>query len=223
MIDFAIIIDIFKHKNIHHGVALNLHPEMAISTRALFDKINLRFSSKNKENSSIIIPHFYQKIGIILNTSCNDWKNVFNSLDMANVFKSPFIWVVVTEDLKETTKVLSKYPIEIDSDITIIYKKDDNISMYEIFNTGFALNGKVFVRAIGFWNKTLHIEKRSRLDLKGLVLKSTIVISKNNKIVHKTFSDFLEHHQPSLLTVDPMHKFKYFAVLKYYRDMFNIR
>lgn len=219
MSDFAIVLDIFKHNNIQHGVALNSKTKIVISS---YDNL-LRFSSWSKNTSSIAIPHSYQKVGVILCTSCEGWHNVLDSLDMATAFRSPFNWIIVTEDLEETSKVLSQYPIEVDSDIIIIYKKDGEYSLYEIYNTGFALHGKVVVRKIGFWNNSLYIVRKNRRDLKGLVLRATLVITKNQRVVHETFIEFLEREQPSLTTVDSIHKLKYYEILKYYRDIFNIR
>lgn len=221
--DFTIILDILNYKNVEHGVILNSDTKTAVSSFKIPYETNMRFSSRNKNTSNLIIPHSYQKVGIILNTSCEDWKSVFDSLDMANVFRSPFVWIIATEDIDETIETFSRYRIEVDSDITIIYKKDRHFSLYEIYNTGFTLNGKVVMRKIGFWNNSLQIVMKDRLDLKGLVLRSTLVITQNQRVGHRTFIEYLDREQPGLNTLDSIHHLKYYEILKYFRDMFNVR
>lgn len=218
----TIISDILKSKNIHHCVSFNQDKVAEIHMYKILHRSQIRFSSKNLENSSISIPHFIHKIGIVFN-AIGDWESVFDSLAaFRKVFKYPFTWIAVTNDLENTVKVFSRHRIDVDSDITIIYKKNGAVNLYEIYNTGFAIKGEVVVREIGYWDRNLHIHKKNRFDLRGLMLRCIVLITKNQKVGHKRFEEYLEQTKPSLTFVDTTHKLKYYEVLKYYQDMFNV-
>lgn len=222
--EISFLIDIFKYKNINNGVIFDCNSQ-TLSNVKMFNEDHIKISSKNLDRinfTDFIIPHNYHKVGIVLNASCNGWANIFYDKNFT-YFKSPFTWVILTENLTETIYSMSQYNLEIDSDVTIAYDRDKSFDLFEIFNTGFRQKGVFVERKMGFWNKTLHLKKEHRRDLRGLVLRSVVVINQNQKVVNTTFLRYLETERPSLTTVDPMHKFKFFEVLKYIRDMYNIR
>lgn len=220
--EFSVLTTIFQNENINNAV--NFHCNNANTENAIqkmFTANQVRSSSSQIEyNTSFAIPYYYPRIGMILNTSCNNWYTVLDDLRAKAMYKSPFKWFVITEDFNSTVNVLSQYPIEIDSDITIIQKMNDRIfNLYEVYNTGFYTSGQVRVEKIGRWDSWLRMEKRRRTDLSGVKLKCTVVITQ--KVVNETFEAYTE--RSGLSKSDTLHKLKYYTLLKYLRDMYNMR
>lgn len=221
-IEFSVLNEIFKHENINNAVNFhcnNANTEIAI--RKMFTGNQVRTSSFHTEyNTSFAIPYYYPRIAMIVNTSCNNWPRVLDNLRATAIFKSPFKWFVIAEDFNTSVSVLSQYPIEIDSDITIIQKMDDKMfNLYEVYNTGFYTSGQVKVEMIGQWFSSLRMERRRRTDFSGVKLKCTVVITQ--KVVKETFETYTERSK--LSKSDTLHKLKYFTLLKYLRDMYNMR
>lgn len=220
--EFSVLTKIFKNENIHNAVNFhcnNANTEVAIWK--MFTANQVRTSSYQTEyNTSFAIPYYYSRIGMILNTSCNNWFTVLDNLRATAIFKSPFKWFVIAEDFNSTISILSQYPIEIDSDITIIQKMNDNIfNLYEVYNTGFYTSGQVKVEKLGQWDSSLRMKKRRRTDLSGVKLKCTVVITQ--KVINETFEAYTERSK--LSKSDTLHKLKYYTLLKYLRDMYNMR
>lgn len=224
--DVTLLVDIFRYKNVQNGVVYHCwNAKTAKQMIQTFNLNNVRISSKKVDriiNSINIQKH--EKVGVFVDTSCEGWTRALNSVgNQYALFKSGFMWFIMTENLTETIDVLSPYAIDLDSDVTIISKYEDNYILYEIYHTGFNKNGQLIVTEIGKWNESLHIEIKYRKDLKGLVLRSIMVIPQSQRIVNKTLVKYFEEEQPDLVKVDPMHKFKSYTALQYFRDMFNIR
>lgn len=221
-IEFSVLNKIFKHDNINNAV--NFHCNNAnreITIWKMFTANQVKTSSfRIKYNTSFAIPYYYPRIGMILNTSCNNWFTVLDNLRATSMFKSPFKWFIMAEDFNSTVTVLSQYPIEIDSDITIIEKTTGKMfNLYEMYNTGFYTSGQVKVEMIGIWNSSLRMERRRRMDFTGVKLKCTVVITQ--KVVNETFEAYTERSK--LSKSDTLHKLKYFTLLQYLRDMYNMR
>lgn len=221
-IEFSVLTKIFKYENIYNAVNFhcnNANSEIAI--HKMFAANQIKTSSIHTQyNTSFAIPHYYPRIGMILNTSCNNWFTVLDNLRATAIFKSPFKWFVIAEDFNSTIGVLSQYPIEIDSDITIIKKINNNtFNLHEMYNTGFYTSGQLKVEKIGRWDSSLRLEKRRRTDLSGVKLKCTVVITQ--KVMNETFEAYTERSK--LSKSDTLHKLKYYTLLKYLRDMYNMR
>lgn len=220
--EFHVLIEIFNNEYIKNAV--NFHCNNAdteIAILKMFAANQVRTSSfQTDSNTSFTVPYYYQRIGMILNTSCDNWSAVLDNLRVKAMFKSPFKWFVNTDDINSTVSVLSQYPIEIDSDITIIQKVNKKVfNLYEVYNTGFYTSGQVKVEKIGYWDSSLRMEKHRRTDLSGVKLKCTVVITQ--KVVNETFEVYTERSKVS--KSDTLHKLKYFTLLKYLREMYNIR
>lgn len=221
-IEFSVLTKIFKYENIYNAV--NFHcdnPSTEISILKMFAANQIKTSSFHTKNTtSFAIPYYYPRIGMIVNTSCTNWFTVLDNLKATDIFKSPFKWFIIAEDFNSTIGVLSQYPIEINSDVTIIKKIDDNIfNLHEVYNTGFYTSGRLKVERVGRWDSSLRMEKRRRTDLTGVKMKCTVVITQ--KVMNETFETYTERSK--LSKSDTLHKLKYYTLLKYLRDMYNMR
>lgn len=222
--DIAVLVDIFKNKRLLNGVVYNCYnAETAIKMHKIFNENYVKISSKSVEEYKYPgTPHVYAKVGVVVNTSCKGWMNIFDNFFNNDAMENSIIWLLMTENVEETINIVSRYKIELHSDVTIISKHGNAYMLHEVYHTGFNKNGQLIVRQVGRWNDSLQIEVKDRKDLKGLVLRSMVVIPLNQKVLNKTFVRYLEEEQPDLVRVDPMHKFKGYAALKYFRDIFNI-
>lgn len=223
--DIGVIFDLFKYKSVESSVIFHCYNASTIlQMHKLFNDNNFRVSSRRVDQNEIwhtIKPPNHEKLGIVVDTSCDGWRNVFDAINFTYALKSSFVWLVVTENLAQTVHDLSLFKIELDSDVTIISKHESVYALHEAYHTGFNKNGQFLVREVGKWNGSLHIEAKDRKDLKGLVLRSAVVILLSQKVGNKTFLRYLDEEQPDLFKTDPVHKFKGYVVLKYFRDMFN--
>ncbi|XP_049876616.1 glutamate receptor-like [Pectinophora gossypiella] len=185
----------------------------------MFYKNQIRIANMNFYSSSLLeIPFSYHKIGLILNTSCDNWDSIFDNMDESVMLKNSFKWFIITENLLETRNVLSQYPIEIDSDVIIIYREEEKFyRFYEAYTTGFYTHGSFYVKRIGYWNSSLHLEDKRRTNLSGVLLKAMVVVTQ--KVVNETFEDYVERSK--LSKSDTLHKLKYVTLLKYLRHMYN--
>lgn len=217
-----LLIDLFNHNNIYNIVNFHCNrPEYLVSMQKLFNNNKILVANlKTNGSGSYKISHSYKKLGVVLNTSCDGWQMAFQLISMEDVFKSPFNWFITTENLTATVDILSHYPIEVDSEVTVIYKTGENIfELYEVYNTGFFTHGRFVIKKIGYWDSKLWIEKRNRTDLIGVTLKCTVVVTQ--RVANETFEEYVERSK--LSKSDTLHKLKYFTLLKYLRDMYSIR
>nr|AXF48861.1 ionotropic receptor IR30 [Lobesia botrana] len=191
--------------------------ENAIDFQKKMNKIDFRVSTiRMDNNTSRFIQTSQYRVGIILKTSCTNWTTVFEHFD-SNLFKkSKYSWFIFTDDFSSTSETLSTYPIEIDSDITIISQTENYYYLYEVYNTGYYKNGRFRVEHVGYWYYKLWVQPNKRMDLSGVKLKSTVVVTHN--IEHETFEEYLSMARPE---VDSLHKLKYFTLLMYLTDMYN--
>lgn len=216
--EISLLIDIFQHKNINNAVNFYcVTAKTAVCIQKVFYNHHIRISSQSVKNTSKI-PISYSKIGIIVNTSCTDLSLLLEHLKAPD-FNNPFNWFIFAENLTSAVNLLSQYPIELNSDVTVIHRSDNIHFLYEVYNTGIDTKGRFFVKPIGYWNSTLHIEERKRMDLSGVVLRCTVVITQ--KVTNETFEEYVERSK--LSKSDTLHKLKYYSLLKYLRDMYNFR
>lgn len=216
----SMILDILKFKNIQNGVILNCHNNYNIvSVQKVLNNNNVKVSSFH---SSSVTQIGYSKIGLILDTSCAFWNNTFGSID-ETYLRSSHTWLIKTDNISSTVDILSKFPIEINSDVILISEAGKNKSFYlhEVYNTGFYTKGSFMVKNIGHWDSKLYLKEKIRTDLTGVVLKCVVVVV--DPIVNQTFEHYLEHTKPEDSIVDSLHKLKFFTLVKYLGTIFNFR
>jgi hypothetical protein len=216
--EFFILIDLLKEKNVHNFVQINCKQEKIIWSKMLnYNNVNAAsVDIHNKKGFQLPVTH--KKIGIYLNISCSDWQNTLKRFPTNGAFKCPYVWFILTENLNATINVLSNLSIEIDSDVTIIYKNDGIFKLYDAFHTDHS-SGYFTVRQIGSWNKTLNLTNPERRDLSGLTIKSMAVIT--DKLIDQTYMDHL--FKPRKNYIDSVNKLKYFELFNYIKDMYNFR
>nr|QEE82786.1 ionotropic receptor 64a [Conogethes pinicolalis] len=213
--DIVPTIDILRFKDVNNVYYLNCHNE-EIMNHKIFNDNNFQAASLNANLGSIKIPYSYNRMGIMLNTSCSNWTRAFNNVPSNIAFKYQFKWIVFTDDLLKTANILTNYSIDIDSDFTIVVKNKDVYDLYDYYVKNYA-NETFSIKKVGYWNRILHMNKVHRRDLTGLTIKSPVVVI--DKLVQETFEEYLS--KPKNYIVDSLHKLKFVALLKYIRDIYN--
>ncbi|XP_063385657.1 ionotropic receptor 75a-like isoform X1 [Cydia fagiglandana] len=216
--EIDLIRDVFKYKNLHFGTIFHCSkPENAICLQKSLKKIDLRFSStKMNSNASHLKQTNDSRVGIVLKTSCQNWTKVFEHFDFNLFKKSLYSWLIFTDDVSSTSEALSRYPIEVDSDVTIISRQEKSYDIFEVYNTGYFTNGRYHVEPVGYWYYKLCMKGHRRTNLDGIVLRSAVVVT--HGIGHQTFEEYISRLKPE---VDSLHKLKYFTLLNYLREMYN--
>ncbi|KAF9410458.1 hypothetical protein HW555_010460 [Spodoptera exigua] len=219
--DVSLVIDIFKLKNIKNGVIFHCYDSYVVSNvhRILNEHDILMASAKIDYNTTYNVAESYPKVGLIIYTVCQGWTSV---LDSENISFQGNSYVIITEDLSGTTEVLSRYPIEVDSDVIVAHKINQTFKLYEVFNTGSKYRGTYNVREVGLWNSSLVINASNRWNLQGVFVKTAVIILTLPKIVNQTIEQYMEKPIKSQIDVDTVHRMKYFIMLKFMRDMYNI-
>lgn len=220
----TVIVDILKQKSINNLISFDCNE---LKSKALYHKMmnenGIRMRSLDIGNTAedISIPPEHTRIALVLSTSCDGWSKILDLLDHKNIFKRRFAWLVVTENISDTTNVLTEYPIEIDSDVTILHRVEEKLyQLYEAYNTGFYTHGGFIVKRIGTWTVSQsYFRPIKRMDLSGVVLKTMVVIT--HRLMNETVLEYLAQSRKS--SFDSLHKLKYFTILKYLRDMYNFR
>ncbi|CAD0203326.1 unnamed protein product [Chrysodeixis includens] len=218
--DVSIIIDLFKYKNIKNGIIFHCHDQHLINNvhRILNDHDIFMTSAKTGFNTYNVTKS-YPKVGIILNTACEGWITV---LDSEKFPFQDYFFLIFTEHLSVTTDILSRYPVEVDSDIIIAHNALKLVNFYEVYNTGFKFNGTYNVKHLGHWNSSLFLKESDRKNLQGVFVKTAVIILTSPKIVNQTVEQYMEKPIKSQIKVDTVHRMKYFIMMKFMRDMFNI-
>ncbi|CAH2242305.1 jg25219 [Pararge aegeria aegeria] len=162
----------------------------------------------------------FSKIGVILDTSCEFWSTSLGFID-ESYFGSSYIWLIRTDDLASTVATLSKFPIEINSDVILITRSGEKymFELHEVYNKGFYTKGSFVVNHVGHWDSKLYLKKKKRYDLMGVVLKCVVVVV--DPIINQTFEHYLEQTRPEDSIVDSLHKLKFFTLVKYLANIFN--
>ncbi|XP_013137215.1 PREDICTED: glutamate receptor 1-like [Papilio polytes] len=155
------------------------------------------------------------KVGIVLDASCNGWINVFENFLNSN--NRRIHWVVKTNNLNSTTRILSQLQLRMDSNVLLINNNSTGFNLYEVYNTGFKRNGIFVVRDVGFWNSSLFTREQSRYNLKGAILNCVSVITEHLK--NETYMHFLEASRHD--RTDTLHKLKFYTVIRYLQEMYN--
>ncbi|CAG9795895.1 unnamed protein product [Diatraea saccharalis] len=216
-IDIFPVLDFFKERGVKYVINANCNNQAKIIWHKLFNENNIIGASIDIDNANVKeLVYTHNKLGIFLNTSCEDWSEAFNNFPGNIYFKSSFTWLIYTEDIVSTTNVLSNYSIEIDSDVTVISKFNDNYKFYEVFHTDY-FYGKFYVRYVGYWKKNLKLNKIDKRSLTGLSIKCFVVVTV--KLENETFEQYL--YQPKNYTGDSIHRLKFVTLLNHIRDMYN--
>lgn len=216
------VINILQYKNIENVIVINCDKRFdIIAAHKIFaqNKVRTHFEIISDDFTKNLNKIYYFKFGVILYTRCVNWENVFDIIDVKEAFKSPFVWLIITDDVYATSNVLSKYPIEIDSDVTICRRKEieEKVELYEIFNTGFNNNGMFHMQYEEIQNYTKNNPFLRRIDMSGVRLKFTIVVTRD--LFNETIEEFLINSAKD--GIDSLHKLKFFIILQYLQDMYN--
>ncbi|XP_059059083.1 ionotropic receptor 75a-like [Achroia grisella] len=214
-----IIIDFLTYKHLNNIVILHCNrPSDIIYIQKLFYKKNIQVKTLEirSNNTSYQISSNKSKVGIVLDTSCDGWSQIFTSFVTENIFKT-FIWTIMTDNLSATAHVLNQQPIDIDSDVIIACRNGEIYRLYEVYNTGYYSNGTYKLNEVGFWDNEIIINKSFRRDLSGVILKCPVVITE--KVENETYVDYLvKSRKPH---IDSLHKLKFFTMLLYLQDMYS--
>lgn len=222
--ELLVVVDLFRYKNINNAINFYCNkPEIEVLMHKVFIYNHIFISSfilDHNNNNTFEITVSYSQLGIMVNTSCDGWQKVFRNVNTKSPFQSPLSWIISTEDLSSTFEILSDFPIEVDSDVIIITRADNNVfSIHEMYSSGFYTKGYFHLNLLGYWNSSLFIDKPRRSNLTSVVLKGYVVTTQ--RVVNETFEEYVERSRDS--KSDTLHKLKYFTLLKYLRDMYNFR
>lgn len=213
-LDISSVIEVFNYKHVRDVIVFHCFKEnQLILPQRMFHFNNFRtvfvFISNN---ISWELPNSYSKIGVLINTSCDGW-------EMFQEFQNSHTWVYYTDNLTSTITALSTFPIEINSDVTVVYKENSAYQVFDTYNTGRKNNGVFNVNYIGHINPGLQTNlKFITRNLNGVTLKSTVVILK--KVQYESFEEYLRKTKQTGL--DSVHKHKFFQLLQYISEMYNI-
>ncbi|XP_061384054.1 ionotropic receptor 75a-like [Danaus plexippus] len=218
-----VIIDILKLKSIQNCIIFNCNENhKAKSLQKVLLKNNFRILTVKSDFKSKYFSHYgHSKIGFVLDTSCDFWYVILDKID-TQLLGGSHTWLVQTDDLSGTVSLLSKYPIEVNSDFIIIskdIKRSNMFYLHEIYNKGFYTNGSSVVKSLGYFESRLTMKRNSRIDLSGVVLKCVVVVL--DPIVNQTFKQYLDNAKPGI--VDSLHKLKFYVLLKYLEDLCKFR
>ncbi|XP_075981762.1 ionotropic receptor 75a-like [Anticarsia gemmatalis] len=218
--EIPFVIDILNHKYLNYVVMFHCYDNKVTNNiHRLFNEHDIRISTvkigKSKNNVS---PYFRTRSAIIIDSACEGWSTVLNS---STISFQNYSFIVFSEMLPTTTEILSHYPIQVDSEVTVAYKTNySRIDLYEVYNTGFHFNGTFNVVKVGFWKGgSLFLKASNRKNLQGLRIRLATVILPTPKVVNETVEQHLEKARTK---VDTVHRIKFFILLKYMRDMYNI-
>lgn len=222
VVDIQFSIDILNHKYVYNVVMFHCYNNIITNTvLKLFNQQGIRVATASIGNDSAyyIPPYYRSKSGIIIDASCNGWTAVLNSSTMS--FQN-YSLIIITECFVTTTDILSNYPIQVDSDVTIAHKKDRSFELYEVYNTGYHYNGTFNIIKVGHWDpeSSLCSTRSDRKNLQGLRIKVAAIILPSPKLENETVEQYMEKARTK---VDTVHRMKFFILLKYMRDLYNIR
>lgn len=220
VVEIPFIVDILNHKYISNAVFFHCYEKQIVAgVHKRFNQYNIRITTANISTKYPlnISRYTHEKSAIIIDTACGGWKIV---LDSESISFQNYSFVVMTEHLTSTVNTLARYPIQIDSDVTVAHKNEGKINLYEVFNTGFHYNGTFKVVNLGFWNSSLFVKERDRKNLHGLKIKIAAIILPTSELRNETVEQYLENARSKF---DTVHRIKFFILLKYMRDMYNIR
>lgn len=219
-----VLVDILRHKNIFQAVIFDCSTilENQVSNLQTINHYGVKISYKKifPNKTDTYIPCNFYKLGIAIDSSCEGWVTIFQNLDHAAIFRSPYFWFIFTEDLSGTFDTLSQFPIEVNSDVTVLNRNGFKYDIHEVYNTGYYTKGHFFTQRLGYWeNSKLVIRETKRMNFSGVVLKCMVVITKN--VAGETIEQYVEGSRHT--GFDTLHKLKYFTMLKYLRDMYKFR
>lgn len=220
--DVPLIIDIFKHKNIKNGAIFHCYDNYFLNVmHKMFNGHDILIASaKIDHNVTYSVPKSYPRVGLVIDTACEGWISV---LDSSTTTFQGSSYIIITEHLSVTADTLSRYPVEVDSDVILANKINETFNLYEVYNTGFTFKGKYNIRMIGRWSSSLFINESKRWDLQGAFVKTAVVILSSPRLANQTIEQYMEKPIKSQIDVDTVHRMKYFIILKFMRDMYNIR
>ncbi|CAH0401172.1 unnamed protein product [Chilo suppressalis] len=208
--------DFFKERGVTNVINVNCNQKTIFWHSKLFNDYNIYLASIDTKVNVSEIPYGLNKMGIVVNSSCEDWLQAFYYVAKNISFKSSFVWLIVSEDIESTANALSNYSIEIDSDVTILSKEMDIYNFYEVYHT-YYFYGKLSVRYVGFWNEHLQIIRGGKRDISGLRIKCFMALTV--KLKNETFEEHIK--KPKISNGDSLHRLKFVALLNHIRDMFN--
>lgn len=219
--EINLVNDVFKSKELHFGTIFHCgSADNAVKIHKIMNNNDFRMSNFVIDDNVTLYSQLKlmktHKIGMVIKI-CGNWTSMPELFD-SKLFDSSFSWLIFADDISSMTGTLSRYPIEVNSDVTIVHKTGNIFNLYEVYNTGFYSNGRFHVKPVGYWCTTLQLEKSKRIDMSGVVLKSAVVLT--HSIVNQTFEEYMAR---STWEVDSLHKLKYFTLLMYWREMFNFR
>lgn len=172
---------------------------------SFYDVSSVKFKLSETWN---ILRFNYRLIGIMLDISCEETPFVFYNFSRFHYFNASYNWLMLSDNLTDSMKLLGGQNINLDAEITLAVFSDVekiDAKLYDIYNPSFNGNGKIIVKPKGFWNQNYGINitlKGSKFDqrsnLNGIVMNAGIVVTGVGK--NQTILEYLksEHYQKKL-------------------------
>lgn len=236
VISIDILKDFFLNKDIKDGILVTclstadtVNAYKQLTENGL--QINIFNPSQINLLKSTIHIDKYEKIGIVLDLSCEDSNEFFTDVptfhEKNSMYSYNYHWLMLHNKIdNETLQTLSNLDMNIDAEIWLAISQvtRSEYDVYEVYNTGRYHSGNLIINLFGKWKKhdgfpPLKLYKYvRRSNMTGVVLRCIIVVTK--KLTNETFIDYIS--KPVQTHIDSMNRFNY-ALLLHLRDMYNFR
>lgn len=173
----------------------------------------------NLSNSWNIMRYENRQLGIYFDTSCNETEEIFEEFSRSNFFNASYVWLMMTDDSKSFIKLLSFQNINLDAEITVAVRTDqETTNLLDVYNPNSRTNGEIIIQAKGTWdainglNITLTGSKFDRRsNLQGIYIHSGVVASAVPE--HQTLREYMESDENPLSDTQHRHNYRLFKIL----------
>lgn len=173
----------------------------------------------NLNNSWNLMRYENRQLGIHFDTTCSETRKIFDEFSRFNFFNASYIWLLLTDDSESLFEVLSFQNINVDAEITVAVKTNQNTAqLFDVYNPSSRSNGEVVIQPKGTWddanglNITLNGSKfDKRSDLKGIYIQSGIVATAVPK--HQTLQEYMDSDDYPLNDAQHRHNYRLFKIL----------
>ena len=94
------------------------------------------------------------------------------------MFDELYFWLIIGSNLNDSIGMIDDFSFGLSTDFCIAIEDNENYILYDVYNPGKMIGGKLNVSMIGNWNITsgfnfyVNFDKVSRWNLNGLSLKA---------------------------------------------------
>ncbi|KAG5684231.1 hypothetical protein PVAND_013469 [Polypedilum vanderplanki] len=186
-------------------------------------------SKVNENNIETIMQVNYHKIGLIIDTNCNETLDLFNICSTLNFFNASYNWFMLSDNFSSSIEQLNRQNINLDAEITlaIIDKNASKFLLYDVYNPSYKYGAENVITEKGTFdikngfNITLNGTKlERRRNLQGITVNVAIVATGVQE--NQTLFEYLESTDRPLLDAQHRHSYGLHKILseKYNYSLF---